>query len=65
MGKRSGVVDNERDITRLTDQEVAAEIDRCIIRRQLATSAYLRRSFASRLHWLTKVQTRRAAEREV
>jgi hypothetical protein len=62
MGKRSGVLDRESDIAKLTDKELAAEISRCETRKSLAETAYLRKSFTNRIHWLIKVQRRRAEE---
>ena len=62
MGKRSGVLDHEADIAKLTDEELAAEIARCEVRLKLAATSYLRKSFAGRINWLSKIQQRRAVE---
>jgi hypothetical protein len=51
MGKRSGVLDHEEDILKLTVQELDTEIARCEARFQIAPTSYLRKSFEKRIHW--------------
>ena len=58
MGKRSRVLDYEADIPNLTLAELDAEIARCRVRLKLAPTAYLRKSFEKRIHWLGRVRTR-------
>lgn len=58
MGKRSGILDHEADILQLTLAELDAEIGRCEARGKIAPTAYLRKSFNSRVLWLGKVRSR-------
>jgi len=58
MGKRSGVLDNEEDIMKLSLEELDEEISRCSIRLGIAPTSNLRKSFKKRIHWLTKLRTR-------
>lgn len=58
MGKRSGVLDHEEDVLKLSLAELDAEIARCEARRKIAPSAYLRKSFDKRIHWLGRIRTR-------
>lgn len=55
---RSGVIDHERDLLKLTLAELDAEIARCKMRQRFATSARNRKLLASRIHWLERVRTR-------
>ena len=58
MGKRSGVLDHEEDILKLTIRELDAEIARCEMRREIAPTSSLRKSFEKRIHWLGRIRTR-------
>ena len=53
---------HEADIAKLTDEELAAEIARCEVRLKLAATSYLRKSFTSRINWLSQIQQHRIAE---
>ncbi|MBA3510678.1 hypothetical protein [Sphingomonas sp.] len=58
MGKRSGVLDHESDILKLSLEELDAEIARCEMRLKIAPTSYLRKSFEKRIHWLGRIRTR-------
>jgi len=58
MGRRSGVIDDEGEILKLTLPEIDAEIARCEMRRGIARSAYLKKSFAKRIHWIGRIRQR-------
>jgi hypothetical protein len=49
MGQRSGVLDHDEDIAKLTLEELDAEIARCTMRMRIAPNLYQRRSFFKRL----------------
>ncbi|MBA4050556.1 MAG: hypothetical protein C0472_01475 [Erythrobacter sp.] len=58
MGKRSGVIDHEEGLARLTLAELDAEIARCEMMRKIATTARGRKSLESRIHWLERFRAR-------
>ncbi len=61
MGKRSGVLDHDADILRLTLAELDAEIARCETRRAFAPDATGRKAFDKRIHWLNQLRLRHPA----
>jgi hypothetical protein len=58
MGKRSGVIDGEEDLAKLSLAELDSEIDRCRMRLKLASTSQLRKSFESRIHWLERFRAK-------
>jgi hypothetical protein len=58
MGKRTGVLQHEADILKLTLADLDVEIARCEMRRKIAPTVYERRSFEKRIHWLGKIRAR-------
>lgn len=58
MGKRSGVLDHEKDLTKLSLAELDNEIARCKMRLRLAKTAYQRKAFESRVRWLVRFRER-------
>jgi len=58
VGKRSGVIDHEADLARLSVAELDAEIARCRTRLSIAPNQRQRKSFESRIHWLERFRTR-------
>jgi hypothetical protein len=58
MGKRSGVLDHEEAVLKLSLNELDAEIARCRSRLAIAPSKLLQKSFAKRIHWLTRLRAR-------
>ena len=62
MGKRSRVPDRDEDIAKLTLEELNAEIARCEGRLEFAPSAYLKRVFEKRIHWLKTLRCVREAQ---
>jgi hypothetical protein len=58
MGKRSGILDQEEDILKLSLCELDAEIRRCKGRLKIAPTSYLRKAFEKRIHKLTRIRTR-------
>lgn len=58
MGKRSGIIDHEEGLAKLSLAELDAEIARCEIRRKIASSAQLRKRFESRIQWLQRFRAR-------
>ena len=58
MGKRTGVLNHEEDILKLTIEALDAEIDRCEMRQKIAPNLYQRRQFEKRIHWLSKIRLR-------
>lgn len=54
MGKRSGVIDHEEGLAKLSLVELDAEIERCRTRLKIARTSQLRKSFESRIHWLDR-----------
>jgi len=57
MGKRSGVIDHEEGLAKLSQAELDAEIERCRTRLKIAPTRQLRKSFESRIHWLERYRT--------
>jgi hypothetical protein len=57
MGKRSGVIDDEEDLAKLSLAELDSEIDRWM-RLKLASTSQLRKSFESRIHWLERFRAK-------
>ena len=60
MGRRSGVLEREEDIEKLTLKALDAEIERCKLRARLAPTTHLRRAFEKRVHWLEELRARRS-----
>jgi hypothetical protein len=58
MGKRSGVIDHEDGLAKLTLAELDTEIARCRTRISLAPNSRLRKAFESRIHWLESFRER-------
>lgn len=58
MGKRSGVIDHEEGLAKLSLVELDAEIDRCRTRLKIAPTSQLRKSFESRIHWLEQYRAK-------
>lgn len=63
MGKRSPVfartaADHQSDVLKLSLDELVTEITRCDVRRKIAPSTSLRKSFRKRIHWLRKIRAR-------
>jgi hypothetical protein len=54
MGKRSGIVEHDEGLARLTLAELDGEIARCQMRLKIAPTDQLRKAFKSRLRWLEK-----------
>jgi len=54
MGKRSGVIDHEEGLAKLSLAELDDEIERCRTRLKIAPTSQLRKSFESRIHWLQR-----------
>lgn len=52
MGKRSGVIDHEEGLAKLTLAELDREIARCRGRLVIAANTRQRKQFESRIHWL-------------
>ncbi|MFC3711444.1 hypothetical protein ACFOMD_02610 [Sphingoaurantiacus capsulatus] len=56
MGKRTGVLEHEADVLKLTLAELDAEIARCEMRLRIARTAYLSKEFEKRIHWLQRIR---------
>jgi hypothetical protein len=54
VGKRSGVIEDEDKLTKLSPQEIDEEISRCEMRLRLAPTSRLKKAFQSRIHWLKR-----------
>ena len=54
MGQRSGVIDHEEGLAKLSLAELDAEIERCRMRLKIAPTSQHRKSFESRIHWLER-----------
>lgn len=54
MGKRSGVIENEEGLARLSLAELDAEIARCKMRLRFTTSRQQQKAFESRIRWLER-----------
>jgi hypothetical protein len=54
MGKRSGVINHEEGLAKLSRAELDAEIERCRVRLKIAPTSQLRKSFEGRIHWLER-----------
>jgi hypothetical protein len=54
MGKRSGVIETEEGLARLSLAELDAEIARCKLRFQFAPNKRQQRAFEKRIHWLKR-----------
>jgi hypothetical protein len=61
MGRRSGIVDDEKDLSALSLKELDREIARCKQRRGLAGGCELEKAFEKRIHMLERVRTRVAS----
>lgn len=62
MGKRSGVIDHEEDLAKLTLVELDAEIARCRMRLKISPNRQLQKSFESRIHWLERFRAKHLAD---
>jgi len=54
MGRRSGVIQHEEDLAKLSLKELDDEIVRCRLRLSIAANERQRKSFASRIRWLER-----------
>lgn len=54
MRNRSGIINHDEDLAKLSLTELESEISRCKARLELAPTAYLRKSLKARIHWLEK-----------
>jgi hypothetical protein len=61
MGKRSGIIEHEDELAKLSLTELEAEIARCRIRFGTAPNTRARKSFGSRIHWLEGFRDRHHA----
>ena len=61
MGRRSGVIQDEEDLSAFSLEELEREIARCKQRRDLAGSRVLEKAFEKRIHMLERVKRRVAA----
>jgi len=62
MGRRSGVVEHESGLARLSMAEIDAEIARCRTRAGIASGTRQRKAFESRIHWLERYGARRSTD---
>ncbi|WP_158014193.1 hypothetical protein [Sphingomonas sanxanigenens] len=62
MGKRSGIIDHEEDLAKLSFAQLDTEIERCRMRLGIAPTSRLRKSFESRIHWLEKFPANRHSD---
>ena len=58
MGKRSGVIDHEEGLAKLSLAELDAEIARCEMRLKIAPTTRQKKQFESRIHWLQRFRIR-------
>ncbi len=58
MGKRSGVLNHEADVLKLTIEELDREIARCVTRVKISPSAKMTKLFQKRIHWLRGIRSR-------
>ena len=58
MGKRSGVIDLEDGLARLTLAELDAEIARCRMRLGIAPNRRAQKAWKSRIHWLSRFRAK-------
>lgn len=61
MGQRSGVIEHEEGLAKLSLAELDAEIERCRMRLKIAPTTLLRKSFESRIHWLERFRIKNHA----
>jgi hypothetical protein len=61
MGRRSGVIQGEEDLSAFSLKELDREIARCKQRRDLATARLVEKAFEKRIHMLERVRRRVAA----
>jgi len=54
MGKRSGVIEHEEGLAKLSLAELDAEIARCRIRVAIAPNRQQQKAFEKRIHWLER-----------
>lgn len=57
MGKRSGIIEHEKDLAKLSLVQLDEEIGRCRRRLAITPSDRQRKSFESRIHWLERFRT--------
>jgi len=62
MGKRSGVINHEEVLAKLSLADLDREILRCRVRLGIAANTRQRKQFESRIHWLESYRERRTAE---
>ncbi|CAH0353621.1 hypothetical protein [Sphingobium sp. CECT 9361] len=62
MGKRSGVIDHEEGLAKLSLAELDNEIARCKTRLGIAPSTQQKKQFESRIHWLESFRQRYHAD---
>ena len=63
MDKRSVIldqrpVDHQADVLKLSLAELVTEISRCEVKRKIAPSNSMRKSFKKRIHWLREIRMR-------
>jgi hypothetical protein len=58
MGKRSGIIEHEEGLAKLSLVELDEEIAHCRMRLEIAPSSQLRKAFESRIHWLERFRTK-------
>jgi hypothetical protein len=59
MGRRSGIIDDEEGLARLSPAELDQEIVRGERRLRLAPNERLKKAFQARIHWLERFRERR------
>ncbi|MHA6769481.1 hypothetical protein [Sphingobium ummariense] len=62
MGKRSGVIDHEEGLVKLSLAELDNEIRRCETRLGIASSTQQKKQFERRIHWLESFRRRYHAD---
>jgi len=63
MRTRSGVINDQDDLSRLSLEELSNEIVRCEMRLKIAPSRQLEKAFESRIRKLNRIRDRLAAAR--
>ena len=61
MGRRSGIVDDEKDLDAFSLKELDQEIARCKQRRDLPGGREVKKAFEKRIHMLERVRRHVAA----
>ncbi|MCW6534289.1 hypothetical protein [Sphingomonas lycopersici] len=57
MGKRSGIINHEEGLGKLSLADLDREISRCHMRFGIAVSTRMRKQFESRIHWLESIES--------